>query len=83
MQTAVSALASRTKLLDPSQLDQVESRLAIVQQRLTQIAEKKEVLEQSGKLNKVTLNSVINSRTLCVALNSSDDVNLSAKICLK
>ena len=53
MQTAVSALASRTKLLDPSQLDQVESRLAVVQQRLTQIAEKKDVLEQSGKLNKV------------------------------
>jgi len=53
MQTAVSALASRTKLLDPSQLEQVESRLAVVQQRLTQIAEKKDVLEQSGKLNKV------------------------------
>lgn len=52
--TAVSALASRTKLLDPSQLDQVEARLAIVQQRLTQITEKKEVLEQTGKLNKVS-----------------------------
>jgi len=52
-QSAVSALASRTTLLDPSQLDQVESRLAVIQQRLTQIAEKKEALEQSGKLNKV------------------------------
>jgi len=31
----------------------VESRLAVVQQRLTQIAEKKDFLEQSGKLNQV------------------------------
>jgi len=51
----VSALASRTKLLDAGQLDQVESRLAVVQQRLTQIAEKKDTVEQSAKLNKVDL----------------------------
>jgi len=54
VQSAVSSLASRTKLLDPNQLEQVESRLAVVQQRLTQIAEKKEVAEQTAKLNKVS-----------------------------
>jgi len=53
LQSAVSALASRTTLLDPAQLDQVESQLAVVQQRLTELAEKKDTLEQSGKLNKV------------------------------
>jgi len=49
----VSALASRTKLLDASQLDQVEARLAVVHQRLTQIGERKDAVEQAAKLNKV------------------------------
>jgi dynactin-2 len=52
---AISTLAARTKLLDPSHLDQVESRLGVVQQRLTQVAEKKDAVEQqTGKSDKIS-----------------------------
>lgn len=51
--TAVSTLASRTKLLDASQLDQVDARLIALQQHLSQVAEKKEAVEQTGKISRV------------------------------
>jgi hypothetical protein len=55
LQTAVSTLAARTKLLEPGQLDQIDTRLVAVQQHLSQVAEKKDSIEQTGKLNKVCL----------------------------
>jgi len=52
---AISTLAARTKLLDPSHLDQVEARLGAVQQRLAQVAERKDAIEvQTGKSTKIS-----------------------------
>ncbi|ELU15537.1 hypothetical protein CAPTEDRAFT_132300 [Capitella teleta] len=50
----VALLTSKTRLLEPSQLDQVEGRLVALNQRLTHISDKKEQAEQSDKLGKVT-----------------------------
>ena len=40
-------------MLDPAQLDQVEGRLSALLQRMTQITEKKDSVEQAEKSNRV------------------------------
>ena len=53
-QGVVSDLVSQVKLLDPGQLDLVESRMSVVGPRLNKLAETKENLEQAGKISKVS-----------------------------
>lgn len=52
--SAVSLLTAKAKLMDPGMLDQIDSRLAGVSQKLAQLGEKKETLEHHDKLKKVT-----------------------------
>lgn len=41
------------RLLDASQLDQIEGRLSALSHRLTQVAEKKDAIEDKDKMAKV------------------------------
>jgi hypothetical protein len=50
----VAVLSAKTKLLEPAQVDQMEGRLLAVNQKLSQLLEKKEAVENTDKLNKVS-----------------------------
>lgn len=54
LQSAVSLLTAKAKLMDPGMLDQMDNRLASVSQKLVQLSEKKEILEHHEKLKKVS-----------------------------
>ena len=51
---AIATLSGKLKLLDASQLEQVEGRMYALSQKITQISEKKESLESTEKSSKVT-----------------------------
>ncbi|KAG1683768.1 Dynactin subunit 2 [Nymphon striatum] len=51
--TAVRSLSSKLALLDPTQLDHMDTRLNALQQKLSQVIEKKSSVEDSDKLSKV------------------------------
>ncbi len=46
-------LSAKTKLLDPSQLDQIEGRVQALGSRLNQLTEKKEAVVEADKDSKV------------------------------
>ncbi|KAG8187399.1 hypothetical protein JTE90_016943 [Oedothorax gibbosus] len=50
---AINLLSSKLNLLEPSYLDQVESRFAVLHQCMQQVAEKKHQIEDTEKQNKV------------------------------
>lgn len=50
---AIQVLGSRLSLLDPSHLDHIEGRLAALYQKMNAIAEKKQVIEDAKKQNKI------------------------------
>jgi len=50
----VSSLMARVKMLDLGQMDLVEARLSSISHRLNQLNDKKETLEQAGKISKVS-----------------------------
>ena len=52
-QGSIALLSAKTKLLDGGQLDQVEGRLSALTQRLNQIGEKKDSVDDQEKLSKV------------------------------
>ncbi len=50
---ALSVLLSRTSLLQPSHLDHVEGRLAVLVQKMNEVAEKKAALDDQEKQTKL------------------------------
>lgn len=52
-QGSIAALSTKLRLLDASQLDQIEGRLSALSHRLTQVAESKDKVENQDKLTKV------------------------------
>jgi len=50
---AIATLSGKLKLLDASQLEQVEGRMYALSQKITQIAEKKDSIESTEKSSKV------------------------------
>lgn len=55
LQEGIALLNARTKLLDPTQLEQVEGRLVALSQKLGQVTQKKEAVEDAERQNKVSL----------------------------
>lgn len=51
---AIGVLSSRTSLLDPGHLDHVEGRLFALQQKMNAVAEKKQVIDDTEKQNKIS-----------------------------
>ena len=50
----MGVLSSKVKLLDATQLEQVEGRLHALSQRLTKVVENKEAAEEADKTAKVS-----------------------------
>ena len=53
-QGAIATLSGKLKLLDPSQLEQIEGRMYSLSQKINQISEKKETIENNDKTSKVS-----------------------------
>lgn len=51
---AISVLTARTCLLDPNHLDHVEGRLFALQQKLKELSDKKSIIEDVDKQNKIS-----------------------------
>ena len=54
-QGAIAILSAKTKLLDPSQLEQIEGRVNALGSRLNTMSDKKEAIEEADKGSKVSL----------------------------
>ncbi len=54
-QGAIGILSAKTKLLDPSQLEQIEGRVQALGSRLNQLTEKKEAVVEADKDSKVLI----------------------------
>ena len=52
---AIGILSAKTKLLDPSQLEQIEGRVQALGSRLNQLTEKKEAVVEADKDSKVII----------------------------
>ena len=53
-QGAIAILSAKTKLLDPSQLEQIEGRVNALGSRLNTMSDKKEAIEEADKGSKVS-----------------------------